>query len=94
MCISRQYIKSPIQTLCIVTHTRDVHLHILYIHRRAIWKVASSELLTKHALKKKNIMYKRYVHELLLNVVAAGIEALVVTGNNFLYAHVREVCLL
>jgi hypothetical protein len=29
--------------------------------------------------------------KLLLNVVVAGIEALVVSGNKFMYAHIKEV---
>jgi hypothetical protein len=29
---------------------------------------------------------------LLLNVVTVGIEALIVSGNKFLYAFVKEVC--
>jgi hypothetical protein len=35
-----------------------------------------------------------YMLKLLLNIVTAGIEALVVLGNKFLYACVKEVCLL
>jgi hypothetical protein len=37
-------------------------------------------------------MSKKYVLKLLLNIVTAGIEALVVMGNKFLYASVKEVC--
>jgi hypothetical protein len=33
-----------------------------------------------------------YILKLLLNVVNAGIEALVKMGNKFLYACVKEVC--
>jgi hypothetical protein len=34
------------------------------------------------------------VLKLLLNVVAAKIEALVVSGDKFLYARVKEICRL
>jgi hypothetical protein len=33
-----------------------------------------------------------YMLKLLLSVVTAGIEALIVSGNKFLYACVKEVC--
>jgi hypothetical protein len=35
-----------------------------------------------------------YILKLLLNEVTAGIEALVVLGDKFLYASVKEVCRL
>jgi hypothetical protein len=35
-----------------------------------------------------------YIFQLLLTVVTAGIEALVVQRNTFLYACVKEVCRL
>jgi hypothetical protein len=38
-------------------------------------------------------MYKNtYIPKLLIKAVTAGIEALVVSGNTFLYACVKEVC--
>jgi hypothetical protein len=58
---------------------------------RAIRIVTSSELLTKQAMRKR-IYYmqkKLYVLQLLLNVVTAGIEALVF-GNKSLYACVKK----
>jgi hypothetical protein len=63
---------------------------------RAIRKVTSSELLTKQALKKKNLLDTKnvYILKLLLNIVTSGIEALVVSGNKFLYTCVKEVCRL
>jgi hypothetical protein len=33
-----------------------------------------------------------YIVKLLLDVFSAAIEALVVSGNKFLYASVKEVC--
>jgi hypothetical protein len=33
-----------------------------------------------------------YILKLLLSIVTAGIEALVISGNKFLYACVKEVC--
>jgi hypothetical protein len=58
---------------------------------RAIWKVTSGELLTK---QKCYIQRKKYILKVCLNVVTAGTEALVVSGNKFLYACVTEVCCL
>jgi hypothetical protein len=59
----------------------------------ATWKITSSELLTKQAMRKK-LLYTKYTYilEVLLNVVTAGIEALVILGNKFMYAYVKEVC--
>jgi hypothetical protein len=59
----------------------------IYVCSRAVWKVTSGELLTKQA-------NNTYILKLLLNVVTTGIEALVISGNKFLYACVREVCRL
>jgi hypothetical protein len=61
---------------------------------RATRKVTSSELLTEQALR-KNVLYTKntYISKLLLNVLTAGIEALVVSGNKFLYAYIK-VCRL
>jgi hypothetical protein len=58
-------------------------------------KVTPSELLTKQAMRKMYYIQKKntYILKLLLNVVTAGIEGLV-SGNKFLYACVKEVCLL
>jgi hypothetical protein len=52
------------------------------ISMRAIWKVTSSELLTKQAMRKKNVIYKKEVLKLFLSVVTAGVEALVLLGNS------------
>jgi hypothetical protein len=35
-----------------------------------------------------------YIVKLLLNIVIAGIEVLVLSGNKFLYVRVKEVCCL
>jgi hypothetical protein len=45
---------------------------------RAVWKVTSSELLTKQEMR-KNVLYTKntYILKLLLNIVTATIEALV-----------------
>jgi hypothetical protein len=50
----------------------------------AIYKVTSGELLTKQAMRKQILLYTKnmYILKLLLNVVTAGIGALVL-GNNF-----------
>jgi hypothetical protein len=59
------------------------------------FSVAESNLqrpLNKTNNDKKIIIYKKYILKLLLNVVTAGSEALVISGNKFLYACVREVC--
>jgi hypothetical protein len=59
---------------------------------RAIRKVTSGELLTKQAMRKNVIIYRNmYILKLLLNVVTAGIDALV-SENKVLYACVKEVC--
>jgi hypothetical protein len=50
---------------------------------RAIPKVTSSGLLTKQTMRKKIIIDKKYILELLLNIVTTGIEARVL-GNKFL----------
>jgi hypothetical protein len=66
-------------------------------HTRAIQKVTSSELLRKHAIGENKFYYipkYTYILKLLLNIVTAGIEALVVSGNKFLYVCVKEVCRL
>jgi hypothetical protein len=34
----------------------------IFSDARAIWKVTSGELLTKHAIRKKIIIYKKYAH--------------------------------
>jgi uncharacterized membrane protein len=61
----------------------------------AIQKVTSGELLTKQVIRKNFIACKNtYILKLLLNVVTIGIMALVLSGNKFLYACVREVCRL
>jgi hypothetical protein len=61
---------------------------------RAIQKITSGEQLKKQAMRK--ILHKKntYILKLLLNIVTAGIEALAVSGNKFLYACVKEVCRL
>jgi hypothetical protein len=64
-------------------------------YTRTIRKVTTSELLTKQAMR-QNIYYIRkntYILTLLLDVVTAGIEALV-SGNQFLHAPVKEFCRL
>jgi hypothetical protein len=44
--------------------------------------------------KDKILLYTKdlYILELLLNIVTAEIEALVISGNKFLYACVKDVC--
>jgi hypothetical protein len=64
---------------------------------RAIRKVTSCQVLTKKSIEEKQIwLYTKntYILKLLLNVVTAGIEALVISGNKFLHACVKEVCYL
>jgi hypothetical protein len=62
---------------------------------RAIRKVDSGELLTKQAMRKKVLHTKiTYILKLLLSLVTARIEAVVVSGNKFLYAYIKEVCRL
>jgi hypothetical protein len=46
--------------------------------------------MRKHVLYTKNT----YILKLLLNIVTAGIEALVASGNKFLYARDSEICRL
>jgi hypothetical protein len=58
---------------------------------RAIRKVTSGDQLTKQAMRNKN---NTYILKLLLNVVTAGIETLIITGNKFLYVCVKEICCL
>jgi hypothetical protein len=50
--------------------------------------------VNKTSNERKNILYTKnmYVLKLLLNIVTAGIEALVASGNKFLYACVKEIC--
>jgi hypothetical protein len=56
-------------------------------YMRAIQKVISGELLTKQAVRKKNVIrFKKYVH-----VSQHRIELLVVSQNMFLYACVKDV---
>jgi hypothetical protein len=47
-------------------------------------------------MRKKNLLYTKnmYILKLLLNIVIAGIGALVVSGNKFLHACVKEACCL
>jgi hypothetical protein len=62
---------------------------------RAIRKVTSSEVLTKQAIRKKIIIHKNiYILKPLLNVVTARIMAFVLSQNKFLFACVKEACLL
>jgi hypothetical protein len=66
-----------------------------YCYMRTIRKVTLGELLTKQAMRKENlIIYKKYTLQLLFNVVTTRTEALMVSGNKFLYACVKEVCCL
>jgi hypothetical protein len=60
---------------------------------RDIRKVNAGELLTKQATREKMLYTKKitYILKLHLNVVTAGIETLVVSGNKFLYACVKVV---
>jgi hypothetical protein len=57
---------------------------------RAIWKATFGELLKKD---REIVLYKKntYILKPFLNIVTAGIEALVIWGNKFLYACVKEV---
>jgi hypothetical protein len=63
------------------------------IFMRAIQKVTSGELLLKQSMREKSIIvyniYSIYMLKLLLN---ARIEGLIVVGNKFLYASVKEIC--
>jgi hypothetical protein len=61
---------------------------------RTTQKVTSNELLTKQAMRRKHLLCTKitYILKPFLNVVTAGIEALVVSGNEFLYTCVKEVC--
>jgi hypothetical protein len=62
---------------------------------RAIWKVNSGDLLKTSNERKKcyYVQKQMYILKLHLNVVTAGIEALVISGNNFSYACVKSaVC--
>jgi hypothetical protein len=51
-------------------------------------------VLTKQEMRKINLLYTKnmYILKLLLNIVSAGIEALVILVTKFLYACVEEVC--
>jgi hypothetical protein len=51
---------------------------------RDIRKVASGELL-KNKQWEKNLLYMKNILQILLNVVTARTEALVISGNKFLY---------
>jgi hypothetical protein len=59
---------------------------------RAIHKVTSSEPLTKQVPRKKLHTKNMYILKLFLDIVTAGSEALVISGNKFLYVCVKEVC--
>jgi hypothetical protein len=50
--------------------------------------------VNKTSNKEQIIVYKKYVHtrKLVLNIVTVEIEALVVSGNTFLYACIKEIC--
>jgi hypothetical protein len=58
--------------------------------------VISGELLTKQAMRKTFLLYTKntYIPKQLPNLVTAGTEALVASGNKFLHAYVKEVCCL
>jgi hypothetical protein len=63
---------------------------VVALHTRAIRKVTSSELLRKQATGKNYYIQKYiYILNVLLNLVTAGIEVLV-SGDKFLYACVKE----
>jgi hypothetical protein len=62
------------------------------IHMRAIRKLNSGEML-KQAMR-RNIIYKKCIFKRLLDTVTAGTEVSVVSGNEFLYACVKEACRL
>jgi hypothetical protein len=55
-----------------------------HFNTRVIWKVTSGELLTKQAMRKNVVIYIKYIHKLLLNIVTDGTEALVISENTFL----------
>jgi hypothetical protein len=77
---------------------QNEELHNLYSspNTRAIRKVTSGDLLTKQAMRSKcyYVQKNTYIFKLLLYIVTAGIEALVISGNTFLYAFVKEACVL
>jgi hypothetical protein len=50
--------------------------------------------VNKTSNEKKNIIHNAYILKLDLNVVIAGNEELVISGNKFLYACIKEVCRL
>jgi hypothetical protein len=66
--------------------------------KRIIWRLFESNL--RLAVNKtsngEKILYAKntYIFKPLLNVVSAGIEALIVSGNKFLHACVKAVCRL
>jgi hypothetical protein len=63
---------------------------------RDIWKVTSSELLSKQVMRIQIVLCTKnsYIHTLLLNIGTAKIEALAMWGNKFLYSCVKEACYL
>jgi hypothetical protein len=77
--------KSAIQFISLIIYVRSRELQDQLQNRhsidtmRAIRKVTSGELLTKQAMREKYYYTKNtYILKLLLNVVATGIEVLVV----------------
>jgi hypothetical protein len=61
----------------------------------AVRKVTSGKLLTKQAMRKKILYTKNmYILKLLINSVTTKIEALITSGNVFLYACPKEVFIM
>jgi hypothetical protein len=56
------------------------------------WEYNLRSAVNKTGNEKKILYENTYILKTILNVVTAGIEALVVLGNKFLYACVQEIC--
>jgi hypothetical protein len=85
-------------TRCFMCSSQDIKVWTMfsslevYADTRTIRKVTSGELLTKQAARTNFIIYKKYVH--ISKRITAEREAFVVSGNEFLYTCVKEVCRL
>jgi hypothetical protein len=59
---------------------------------KGYWENSIRSAVNKSGNEKKILYENTYILKTILNVVTAEIEALVVLGNKFLYACVKEIC--
>jgi hypothetical protein len=88
---SGKHLRIKFDRIVLMCEASYTHVYML-VRTRDNQKVTSSELLTSN--EKRKLLYTKNtcVFKLIVNIVTAGNEAFVASGNKFLYAYVKEVC--